>query len=358
MNRIICALLASCLLLTGCVKQQILDRVNLFIVSAFDESNNGKIELMLAVPQYPTGKPGSVSNELLSLSGYTSSAIRELLSTQLDKPLNPGKLSVVLFSNDMALHGLKDELDVLYRNAYYSRKMLLAVVDGNSQQLLKAHFSSKEEKGMYLYTLLDTNIRKGILPGQNLHEFEYALAGKGLDPYLPLLKLQHDRVMISGTALFKDDQYELSINERQSQLMKLLMKDMKQGILEVKLDENTYLALENVGSKVKYRFTKNADKDTITIELAIKAKIRDAASLPVLENELERIKTDIENNIKESEMALIELFQKHELDPLGLGDFTRGHVRNWNEKDWKKVYPAMKIGLNVKVVLTETGIKN
>jgi spore germination protein len=71
----------------------------------------------------------------------------------------------------------------------------------------------------------------------NIHEFKYSLVGKGMDPVLPLLKLQNDRVVISGVALFKDDKMVLSLNVKQMRLMKLLLGNVKQGTFEVKLDD-------------------------------------------------------------------------------------------------------------------------
>ncbi|WP_082562418.1 Ger(x)C family spore germination protein [Paenibacillus sp. Root444D2] len=357
MSRVLFGLLAACLLLTGCVKQQILDRINLFIVSAFDESTKNQIEITLAVPKFQSGKPGSVSTELFSKVGHTSLGIRELMSMQLDRPLNPGKLSVVLYGKDMAANGLAKELDVFLRNAFFSRRMYLAVVDGSAKKLLEENFSSKEEKGMFLYNLLDTTTRKGLLPSQNLHEFEYSLIGKGMDPFLPLLKLQNGQVMISGTALFKNDKYVVSLNEKQSRLMKLLLTNMNHGTIEVKLDDESYLAVENIGSKVSYRINPDPKSPNVMINLVLNAKIRDAREVRLPKQELQRIKDSLENDLHTTGLDLIKLFKKEGIDPLGLGDFVRSKTRNWNEEEWKKVYPTMNVGLYVKVNLTETGIK-
>ncbi|WP_373462638.1 Ger(x)C family spore germination C-terminal domain-containing protein [Paenibacillus sp. V4I3] len=56
-------------------------------------------------------------------------------------------------------------------------------------------------------------------------------------------------------------------------------------------------------------------------------------------------------------MDLIQLFKKEGIDPLGLGDFVRSKTRNWNEEEWKKEYRTLNVRLNVKVNLTEMGIR-
>lgn len=357
MNRLFFALLATSLLLTACVKQEILDRVTFFIVSAIDEATNGQIEVTLAAVKFQTGKPASVSNQLLSIVGHTSSGIRELMSIQLDRPMNPGKLSVVMFGNDKAEEGLEKELDVLFRNAQYSRRMYLAVVDGRAKELLEENFNLKEEKGIFLYNLLDKTSHQGLLPGQNLHEFEYALVGKGMDPFLPLIKMKNGQVVISGVALFKDDKYVVSLNEKQSRLMKLLLRNMKQGIFEVKLGDASYVAVDNVGSKVSYRVNKDTNSTSVMINLVLNGKIRDAGEIEFPKQELSKIKMSLENDLTTAGLDLIKLCKKAEIDPLGLGDIVRSRTRNWNEEEWEKEYPTLKVSLHVKVNLMGTGIK-
>ncbi|AZN41730.1 Ger(x)C family spore germination protein [Paenibacillus albus] len=353
MKRTVCLLMTICLFLTACAKQQILDRINLFIVASFDEVSKEQLEVTLAVPQFQAGKPEVVTDELYSKIGHTSTGIRESIGTQMDKPLQPGKLSVALFGSAKASSGIEKELDVLLRNAYFSRRMFLAVVDGKAKDLLREDFNKKDEKGMYLYHLLDANTRKGTLPGQNLHEFEYALVGQGLDPFLPIIQFHKDRIVVSGTALFKEDKYVTAIDANQSRLMKLLLEDMNQGIYEVKLDNGTFLAIENVGSTVKY-LMKNA---AITIRLTMNCKIREAEGYSTSDEHLRYISKRFKQQLLQSETELIKLFQKNAVDPLGLGDFARSRNRHWTEEGWMRQYPVMNVNVALKVNMMESGIR-
>ncbi|NBD24619.1 Ger(x)C family spore germination protein [Paenibacillus glycinis] len=353
MKRTACVMLTICLLGTACVKQQILDRVNLFIVASYDKIANDQIEITLAVPKFQAGKPETVTDELYSKTGRTNSGIREFMSSQMDKPLQTGKLSVVLFGSDKASGGVAKELDVLLRNAVFSHRMSLAVVDGNAKNVLERNFSKKQEKGMFIDHLLDSNTRKGALPSQNLHEFEYSLLGEGLDPYLPLLQIQHDRLVVSGTALFKNDKYVASLDFSRSKLMKLLLQDMNQGIFDVRLDSGAFVAIENVGSSVKYRM-KN---DAVAIGLSMNGKIREADGYRISDKDLRNLNKRFERQLVQAESELVKTFQKHGVDPLGLGDFARSRNKNWNEADWMRNYPTMDVSLDVDVNIKETGTR-
>lgn len=357
MNRFFFLLLVTCFLLTGCVKQQILDKITLSIVCAFDEAPNDQIEFTIAAPKFQAGKAGSVSNILHSKVGHTSRNIKELIDMQLNRPINTGKFSVILFGKELAAKGLADELDVALRDAQASRRIFLAVVDGKAKEILQANFSSNEEKGMFLFNLLDTNVRTGFVPRQNLHEFDYSYVAKGMDPFLPLLILQNDQVLISGLALFKDDKYVMSLNEKQMRVMKLLLGNVKHGTLEAKLDNGSYIAVENVGSKVNYRVGKDTKSSKVTINLIINGEFMESRGVHLPKQEQQRIKDRFEKDLTATGMDLLQIFKKEGIDPLGLGDFVRSKTRNWNEEEWKQEYQTMNVRLNVKVNLTEMGIR-
>ncbi|WP_372635818.1 Ger(x)C family spore germination protein [Cohnella sp.] len=357
MNRLFYVLLVCCFLLTGCVEQQILDKVTLFIVCGFDEAPNDQIEFTIAAPKFQARKPGSVSDQLHARVGRTSTNIQEIMDMRLNRPINSGRLSVILFGKELAAKGVANELDVALRDAQASRRMYLAVVDGKAREMLQANFSSDEEKGMFLFNLLDTNVRAGLIPRQNLHEFEYSFLGKGMDPFLPLLKLEDGKVLISGLALFKDDKYVMSLDEKQMRLMKLLLGNVKHGAFEVTLDDGSFVAVENVGSKVNYRVGQNTKNPKVTISLILNGETLDSRGTRRPKQEQQKIIDRFENDLTATGMDLIQMFKKEGIDPLGLGDFVRSKTRKWNEEEWKKEYRTLNVTLNVKVNLLEMGVR-
>ncbi|SFS57479.1 Ger(x)C family spore germination protein [Paenibacillus sp. BC26] len=346
------------LLLSGCVKQEVLEKITITFVCAFDEAPNEDIEFTIAAPKFHAGKSATVTNILYSKVGHTTKNITELMDMQLNRPIKPGKASIILFEQELAAKGLADQLDVVLRDPLASRRMYLAVVDGKAKALLQSNFSSDEEKGMFLFNLLDTNVRNGLVPRQNLHDFEYAYLGKGMDPFLPLIKLQNNQVMISGLALFKDDKYILSLNEKQMRVMKLLMENVKHGgILETKLDNGSYIALKNVGSKVNYRVGKDTQHPKVTINLNMNSELIDSRGIRLTLLEQQKMVESFEADITSTGMDLIQRCKKEGIDPFGLGDFVRSKTRNWNEAEWNQQYPTMDVKLNVKVMLSEMGIR-
>ncbi|MBO7744500.1 Ger(x)C family spore germination protein [Paenibacillus sp. MWE-103] len=350
-------LLLLCLSLTGCVKQDILEKTTISFVSAFDEAPGDQLELTLAPPKFQAGKSRTVSNLLLSKVGHTSRSITELMNMQLNRPIKTGKISVVLIGKAVAAKGISNELDVLLRDALSSRKMYVAIVDGQAKKVLQTNFSSNLEKGMYLFDLLDMNVRTGLVPRANLNDFEYAYLGKGMDPFLPILSLRGDQAVISGLALFKDDRYVSSLNEQQMRVVKLLRENTKYGILEARLQDGTYFAVKNVGSKVKYRVSRDKNRPSLLITLRLNAEVIDSKGIRLTGLEHRRFQDSLEKELVTTGTGLIRQFQNDGIDPLGLGDFVRSKTRHWSEAAWKQAYPAANVSLKVHVVLTETGIR-
>ncbi|MBM7568164.1 Ger(x)C family spore germination protein [Paenibacillus sacheonensis] len=357
MKRAFIVVYLLCVLLTGCVKQEILEKSTISFVGAFDEAADDQIEMTLAPPRFHSGKSISVSNNLISNIGHTSKSIVQIMDMKLNRTIKTGKISVVLFEKAMAQKGLADELDVFLRDALSSRKLFVAVVDGKAKNLLHADFSSDVEKGMYLFDLLQSNVRTGFVPRQNLNDFEYAYLGKGMDPFLPILALRNGHVVISGLALFKDDRYVSSLNEQQMRMVKLLRERTKHGTLEARLDNGTYAAVRNVGSNVKYRVSRDQNRPKVAIALRFKGEVMDTQGFQLTRDEKQRIKEALEKELAATGTALIQQFKNEGIDPLGLGDIVRSKTRNWNEAAWKKQYPAVNVSLKVHVDILDSGIR-
>ncbi|NOU75452.1 hypothetical protein GC098_29395 [Paenibacillus sp. LMG 31458] len=56
-------------------------------------------------------------------------------------------------------------------------------------------------------------------------------------------------------------------------------------------------------------------------------------------------------------MRLCDAYKEEGIDPLGFGELVRSKKRNWDAEMWEKEYWGLDVHLNVKVDLTEMGVK-
>lgn len=349
---IVC-LLVNCLALAACAQKEILDEIATPIVVGYDKAEHNQFQFTVAIPIFKPDQ--SVSNKIYSSASHTFKNIRELLATEIRKPYSEGKTSVGLISKDVAKEGIARILDKPLRQPRISARAYLAVVDGQVKDLLESDFSFEEEKGMFLHDLIENNIRTGDLPRTNIHQFEYSLLGKGMDPYLPLLKKQKDKVSISGLALFKDDKYAAAISLDQMRVFRLLLEEVDHGSFAVKLDEHSYAVVDNLGSKVRYHLSGSAEKPKVTINFTLRGAISEFSGFTLTEQDQLNIEKSLEQQIANTGKFLLRKFQQLRIDPLGIGNFVRSQTRNWEEKKWEQQYPDMQIHLNVDVKVVETG---
>jgi spore germination protein len=53
---------------------------------------------------------------------------------------------------------------------------------------------------------------------------------------------------------------------------------------------------------------------------------------------------------------MIQQFQEKGIDPLGIGEEVRTRTRKWDQKKWKELYPDIKITVQAKVKIMESGV--
>ncbi|WP_372447226.1 Ger(x)C family spore germination protein [Paenibacillus cisolokensis] len=338
----------------ACAQKEIIDEITMPIVIGYDKAEQNQIEMTVAAPIFKEDQ--TVSNKTYSSVSHTVRNAREKMRAEIRKPFSIGKLSVALYSKDLAKDGLVKILNPIKRDARVSNRCYLAIVDGKVKDLLESDFSLEEEKGVFLKELIDGKIKVGHLPRTNLHQFGYALHSEGMDPYLPILKLHNKNVRIAGLALFKDDKYASEINLDQMRVFRLLLENVNHGTYEVKLDHDSYAVVENQGSKVRYRMGGSSEKPEVTIDLKINGAITEFSEWRLTEQDKRKIEMRLEEQIIDTGKSLMHTFQTLQIDPLGIGDFVRSKTRNWNNAKWERQYPGMQIHIRASVNIVESGI--
>ncbi|MDQ0878787.1 spore germination protein [Paenibacillus sp. V4I3] len=339
--------------LIGCVNKSIIDRVSIPLVIGVDKGPKTTMILTISKPQYK-GKDTITNVEATAVSQTIINA-RGILLEEENTPILSGKLSVLLCSRQLAKEGLEKAIDMALRNPRVSKRLQLAVVDGQAKELLEANYSHSVEKGHYLIQQFNSNIKEGHLPRTNLHTFEYALLGKGIDPYLPLVKLEEGKFKITGLALFQKDKYVDSLNNKELKFFKLLVEKKNHGTYETKLREDVYVSVQNEQSSFRYKASFNNVNPEIDIKLKLKGSILESAGFEITDNDRQHLESTFSKEIVNAVEDLIHRFQKLGIDPLGLGNFVRSRTRHWDENIWEEQYPNIKIKINADVSLIGEG---
>ncbi|WP_078380486.1 Ger(x)C family spore germination protein [Sutcliffiella halmapala] len=359
MNKYLCIVIILLpLFLTGCLKQKILDDVQLATAAGFELGDDENTLIATAV--VPIYKPDlAVINKTYTSSSTLSKIIRDQLNRKSPKPFVSGKIEVALYDKKLAAKGIHEIVDTFRRDPSTGANMFLAVVDGDLKKHLQIQYG-ETDNGMYLSNLIEHNIESGILPKTNLHLFTKNYHEEGRDPILPFLKMDDKEAIIQGIALFKEDKYIDYIKGEDNYIFMFINeKFTSDATLTVSLgEEGIFASVFHVHSTRKYK-VKNAETNP-EISLTVKAEaiIQEYSGQELTSEIKEEIEKKMEEDIKFKAERLIGQFQELNIDPLGIGFQVRHRSRKWDLKKWEDLYPNIPIEVNAAIKISEAGVTN
>ncbi|MGG1573421.1 Ger(x)C family spore germination protein [Fictibacillus sp. NRS-1165] len=358
MRKIKTAFISFLLLAAGCTPQkQVLEDIQLVGAVGFDYVDGKKIEATVAVPVSTGGsQQATLSSTTFSAKSHTSKNIRQVLQSESPRPFATGRVSTIMFDEELAEHGITKIIDSLQRDPSVGRNIYLAVVKGKTKDLLNQQYPVGDIAPVYLKRLIEQNTEL-TLPRYNLHHFNYSYYGKGSDPFMAYIDQKEGHIRIAGLALFDHSKYVGHITFSDTFIFKLMYENFRQGTHEFKLGKENHLTVENLNSRVNYDITHSKTNPKINIKIHIKGKVNDAAATPLYEKKkIDMIERTIKKQTEHQAEAMVDRFQKKGIDPLGLGDITRSRYRHFNFNEWKKAYPDVPVDVNVDIRVTQAGI--
>ncbi|PGL72572.1 Ger(x)C family spore germination protein [Bacillus sp. AFS055030] len=345
------------ILLNGCslVPSSDVNELNLIEGAGFDLDKTG---MLRGTAVFPIFRPNAESIfKVTSASGETIKKIRERLDSKVRYRLISGQLRFVSFSLELAKKGIFPIVDTFNRDPSVGSVLQLAIFDGETEDLLSFKPLKKENSALFLHDLLIHNSDKGPVPYTDFSTFIYQYFEVGQDPYLPVLKIDKDRVKISGLAIFKKDKVVTVIPWKYAFIFKTIMEKYKQGLHQFKID-GEYIAIDNINSKTKIGVKVKKGIPKFTISTSIKARIQEfTGPEPLLiPKNINKLEKTIEKDLEKQSQELLSLLQKNNVDPFGFGSKLEAHYRGFDVKKWTKQYPNVKIKVKAKVNILHSGV--
>jgi len=345
-------------LMTACgVEKQILEDILIAEVVGYDDAEDKKIKgtVVVSVPQ--PGEEADLGKEVYEANSHDIKAARQQENAKTPYPIVGGRLTVILYGEELASKGLNDYVDTYRRDPMVGRDLYLAVVHGKAEDVVKMEPKLIKTPGVQVKELIEQNIRTN-LPDVDLHRYLYACHGKGIDPVLPLLETAGDQIRVRGIALFKKDRYiGKYIPYGDGFLYKVLSENFKLGSYEIKWKENDFTDINNVESRVHYHISNANQSPKARIEVKMKASLLEVQGYDLGKAvDLKKIEARAEHVIGKKLNEMVTLFQQNNIDPLALGDHAKSKTRNFDQKHWEEAYPDIPIEVDLDIEMIQTGI--
>lgn len=340
--------------LYGCVKQEILDEINLIEAIGFDSVDNGNIEGTVVFPVYI--KDQKPINGTFSAEAKIKKVILQEIQRQASSPIVTGSMEVVLFEKDLAKNeGILELIDPFQRDPGVGSGLYVVVVDGKTRTFLEGEYGISGN-ATHISNLIEHNIKNQDLPRTNLQRFLSDFYQEGKTPFVPQLKqVSKGKMEISGISLFEHGKITDTIRADEMFFFKLLVDKYSEGLYRVRIgDEDA--AVRSIRSSHNYELTKRSPM-VITIYIKVQGIINEFTGESMTKDKTVKLEKEFEKIINEESEKLIQRFQRKMLDPLGLGHFVKTQTRNFDIQKWRDTqYKDLVVKVQSDVTITETGV--
>ena len=162
------ALLPLILMIPGCSfpRQKIIDDMQLPKVLGFDKVNNQYVGTVLYTDYTGDEKQGESS--ILQGKGRKSYLIKQSLNAQSSKPIEIGKLNLLIFGKELAENGVSYFVKTVCRDPLVGSNMLVAVSEKPAGEILMNY---KDKNSDYPYKMIQQNYRTQNVPIPTLQSF-------------------------------------------------------------------------------------------------------------------------------------------------------------------------------------------
>ncbi|WP_404350921.1 Ger(x)C family spore germination protein [Sutcliffiella horikoshii] len=347
--------ISICLFLTGCLEKEIVDDINIESVEGFDLIGENEVMGTFVVPVYQADK--KIVNETFSAISQLNKDILRSAQKESSVPIVNGSLELVLFNKAMAEKGILQLVDGLQRDASIGTGLYLAIVDGETKDLLEQNLGTRGT-GDHLFNLLKHNIDRRDVPKTNMHIFMSDYFQKGKDPNLPILKKTEDSAEIVGVAVMKEDKYEMTIPNEKLFYFKTLVDKHSYGTVSLEVDgKEEFVSIRSIKTNRKFKVKWEGETPSINITVSLDGAVREYTGNKVTPKELKEFQKLLEDKIIKESESMIKEFQEKGVDPIGLGYQAKSRKRGFDYKKWKdETYPTLRVQVDADVRLISTGI--
>ncbi|OGO76616.1 MAG: hypothetical protein A2Y23_05470 [Clostridiales bacterium GWB2_37_7] len=354
------------LLLTGCWDQRVFEQIGYILSVGIEPSENDNLLITSVYPVIGGAEKGTV--DIISKEAIIVRGARTHSRTMAPKLIEGGKVQQVLISDSLAKDGIHDLLEIFQRDVTLPAVAFVVIVEGSPQELLKKaiEFKTKPRVSFYLYQLLENNVKLSNIPNTKVFDFDINFFAPGLDPIVPLIKLENGLIKISGSALFSEDKMTGKLGHQETNLLLGMMDQFKYADFifsgsdfSGKNGEKQGVAVTLFKSKRKVSINFDEEGKPI-VEIKLNYIINldefewDDTMEPKVQEDLEK---KFGSNLTNMSNDVIKKLQEANSDPIGIGDMIRAKYYDyWNSIDWKEMYQEADIKANVEVEIENVGI--
>lgn len=358
--------LLSCLLLTGCWDQLIIDDLALVFGMAIDVAPNQEgFYLGVSTPAFSEGAKGKTAKNIV----YTRSISQGLMNMQLQRERNLmlGKASVIIFSTEAAKSEiLLNVIRQLDQQRDTNPNAWLVISTGmDAREALYLEPPEEQRVAIYTEDMLNVGYNTGQIPQLTISHFWARYHTWGICPVIPTIKkTENDSLMLTGLALVNGQGKMVGeLSDGETVMYMLITGDMTRGRMFTEVDyveqKNRWISIFIKGNNRKV--TTKVENNRVTIDLNLRLAV-DVINLDMSfedtldENIFAGLQTALSKDVQRNIEKVIKIAQSHKTDPFGLGQNVRAQNLQWSRnRDWCEEFSKSQVNVHVEVEIRRIG---
>lgn len=284
---------------------------------------------------------------------------RQNRQLKIDKQFLIGLEKVDIISEQYAMEGIRNLLDILFNNPYANDTALVAVCRGNARDILEYSIAGYPSSADYIEGMIK-NLKAFNFFTNNYKIIDIfaRLDSEGRNFTVPYLALTNEGLEIEGLALFKGDKMIGKIGIDDAKVLNMLSDGSGKGVITVKKNSKEH-ADYYAECKRKVKCERENGKYNFNISLKLKGEITaNELNRKIFESEEEKSKLEkeIERQIEERCNKFLKLMQEeYKIDFLELGRIAAAKYGRDTGTDWNKEVANSNIKVEVSAKIERQG---
>ncbi|WP_018757972.1 Ger(x)C family spore germination protein [Paenibacillus terrigena] len=341
----------------GCKKDQhIIGQVGFVNSVAIDQAAEGgdMFRVSVSIPR----RSETDRNKTLSAAAHNFQEAMINLTRQTDFYVGSGQIRSILFGEKLAKKNIELVVKSFFNNASIGARVKLLIVKGRAEDIFTNRLTKDPIAREYISRAMERLIQNYGVQEVNIHTFMRDFYDDGVDPFVPMIKIEKDEIVQDGLAIFRYGQMKYHLEPVLSQYLFILSGGFSGASLQLNLENPSgnqkqgnskmNIGLEHIRNLRKIRVqTQDPRHMRATIKLQIYGEINDYVPNVDLNIGSEQIKLEkrLKKQFETEVQAMLKLLQQLELDPIGIGQYVRNQMSYtaWKALDWRKAYSQMDI---------------
>lgn len=332
------------------------------------------------------GNPGEKPFWVLSAYGLTPFMAMRNLAEGSSRELFWAHNSVLLFSEEMARHGIQPVLDLFARERQLRLIALPAVVDGDIRKIMEAEYPLEEMGSVGLQRQMITVLfQRALFPTKPLREIYNELTQPGKEISIGRITLLDNDgeneeenedgengdpevspsppAHVGGAAIFRDDKMVgwIAKEEGPGGLYITGRAQRSTIVVESPEEDGHRLSVELLFAHRTWQPVGEGEDVRIQLEILTEGRIQDyhgEGGLEIESRVIHSIQNRVAENIKKKVKLAIDRSQELNADALGFGNLIyRKRPSLWEEigPKWDQLFPELEVDIDVNVRIERAG---